>query len=109
MNILYIDTSSNKEITVGIKSGAKKTEVKHNISVQKAQIVLPLIEKLLNKHKLKPKDISAIEVETGPGSFTGLRVGISVANALSFALGIPINGKKTNTITLPIYEPLTKK
>ncbi|MFH1536127.1 MAG: hypothetical protein ABIC96_03620 [Patescibacteria group bacterium] len=38
-----------------------------------------------------------IEVETGPGSFTGLRVGVSVANALGFALNIPVNGKKMET------------
>ena len=41
----------------------------------------------------KIKDISEIEVNTGPGSFTGLRVGVSIANALGWALGIPVNGK----------------
>ena len=39
------------------------------------------------------KDITEIEVNLGPGSFTGLRVGGSVANALGWLLGIPVNGK----------------
>jgi len=41
--------------------------------------------------------LEGIEVETGPGSFTGLRVGVSVANALGFSLGISVNGKKMET------------
>lgn len=69
---------------------------------QKAQVVLPLIERLLKKHKLALQDIDGIEVKPGPGSFTGVRVGVSVANALSFALGIPVNGGKI--LVEPIYS-----
>ena len=58
---------------------------------------MPLIEKLLKKHGLEYKDLKRIGVETGPGSFTGLKVGVSVANALGFSLGIPVNGKKVET------------
>ena len=47
--------------------------------------------------------IDAIEVNAGPGSFTGLRVGASIANALSFALGIPVNGKPLGEIVEPRY------
>ncbi|MBI2019279.1 hypothetical protein HYS95_01250 [Candidatus Daviesbacteria bacterium] len=67
-----------------------------------SQVLLPLIIKLLqidtpgvsNHVSNHWRDLEGIEVETGPGSFTGLRVGVSVANALGFALGIPVNGKK---------------
>lgn len=38
-----------------------------------------------------PKNLEAIEVKTGPGSFTGIRIGVAVANALGFALNIPVN------------------
>ena len=43
------------------------------------------------------KDLKEVEVEIGPGSFTGLRVGVSVANALGYSLNIPVNGKKIET------------
>lgn len=104
MNILYIDTSSNEKISVGIIANGKKTIIEQAITPQKAQVVLPLIDKLLKKHQLKLSDLSAIEVNTGPGSFTGLRVGIAVANTLSFALKIPINGKKSGSIVIPSYK-----
>ena len=52
---------------------------------------------MLDLEKMDFKDLDGIEVETGPGSFTGLRVGVSVANALGFELDIPVNGKKLET------------
>ena len=55
-----------------------------------SQILLPLIVKLL-----KPRGfdiLDGIKVKEGPGSFTGLRVGASVAQASGFALNIPVNG-----------------
>lgn len=48
------------------------------------------IKKLLASQKKSLQDIEAIVVYEGPGSFTGLRIGISVANALTYALGVPI-------------------
>jgi len=91
MNSLYIDTTSNQEIILRLTRDGKVETVKQALEKQKAQIVLPLIQKLLNKHQLTPQDIDAIEVNPGPGSFTGVRVGVSIANALSYALGIPVN------------------
>ncbi len=101
---LFIDTASNQEITVGITINGEKDFETKKIGRQKAQIVLPLVQKLLKKHKLSIHDITNIEVATGPGSFTGLRVGISIANALSFALNIPINNQKPGTIVDASYE-----
>ncbi len=54
--------------------------------------LLPEIDKLLAKNKVKLKDLKGIIVVCGPGSYTGLRVGISAANALAYGLGIPIVG-----------------
>lgn len=62
-----------------------------------SQVLLPLIVKLLQAAGCKLQDLKGIEVEKGRGSFTGLRVGVSVANALGFALGIPVNGKRMET------------
>lgn len=103
MNTLVIDTSSNQEIIVGIQIDGKDDIVRQKISVQKAQVVLPLIDRLLRKHQLKLSNVNAVKVNTGPGSFTGLRVGVAIANALSFALKIPVNNKKIGTFVEPEY------
>ncbi len=90
--ILQIDTSSNEYISVGIKIRKKQYVNKQKINYQKAQAVLPMIEKILKKHRMNLNNLSEIKVNTGPGSYTGLRVGLSIANSLSHFLKIPING-----------------
>ena len=90
--ILHIDTKNQKVVKVSLKD---KGKIVKSLSAQNqygSQVLLPLIKKLIDVNSL-----TAIEVETGPGSFTGLRVGVSVANALGFALGIPVNGNKIET------------
>ena len=86
---LYIDTSSSEKIVVGLDGKKFETSSKKGAS----QRLLPFIVGLLEKEGKKLEDIKEIAVNTGPGSFTGLRVGVSVANALGWGLGIPVNGK----------------
>ena len=50
------------------------------------------IEELLLTNSLSKSDLTAIVAYEGPGSFTGLRIGLSVANALSYSLNVPIAG-----------------
>lgn len=88
MHALLIDTSSNKVIKVGLRIDEKEYVLTRKVNFQKAQVVLPLIDELLKKHHLKLSQLEKIEVNSGPGSFTGIRVGLSVANALRFALSI---------------------
>ena len=86
---LYIDSSDREEIVVGLDGEKFKTKARKD----KSQKLLPFIDELLKKKGKKMKEITEIEVNTGPGSYTGLRVGVSVANAIGWALGIPVNGK----------------
>lgn len=92
--ILYINTQDQKQVVVSLKKDGKVVESLSEQNEFGSQVLLPLIEKLLKSQKLEYQDLEEIEVETGPGSFTGLRVGVSVANTLGFALGILVNGKK---------------
>lgn len=62
-----------------------------------SQVLLPAIEALLAANSIDYGQLTAIEVETGPGSYTGIRVGVTVANALGFSLGIPVNNKAIET------------
>ena len=82
---LYIDTRDNTKAIVGLDDDLA-TEPSGE---KKSQLVLELIEKLLKKQSKQLQDITEIQVEIGPGSFTGLRVGIAIANALAWVLNIP--------------------
>lgn len=95
---LLIDTSDSQKTIVGL--GEKVLEKKSGSD--KSQQVLILIDKILKDNKKSLKDITEIEVNLGPGSFTGLKIGITVANTLSFVLDIPVNGKRQ--LVLPKYE-----
>ena len=86
---LFIDTSSAEKIIVGLDDRRFETEARQ----EKSQKLLPFIDELLKKRGKKIEDITEIEVNTGPGSFTGLRVGVSVANTLGWVLGVTVNGK----------------
>src|SRR6266404_9185537 len=98
MNVLIIDTTNNKEVTVCLKLDGKEIIKKQPLDTRKAQVVLPMLEKMLQELDLMLKDLTAIEVNPGPGSFTGIRVGLSIANTLGFLLNIPVNGKEEGKI-----------
>jgi len=99
--VLSIDTSDSKETRVALVFDGKRYEKTTQSVVLKAQSVLPLMETLLTEHHLGFADIADIELHTGPGSFTGLRVGAAIANALGFFLQIPVNGQRT--LVVPLY------
>lgn len=95
--ILHIDTKDKKTIRVSLKKNGKVVKSLSWENEYGSQVLLPIIMKLLQTTNYSLQTFKSIEVETGPGSFTGLRVGVSVANALAYSLGIPVNGKKSET------------
>ncbi len=86
---LYIDTSDREKIVIGIDD----EKFEKQVAERSSQVLLPFIDEVLKKKKKTFEDIKEIEVNTGPGSFTGLRVGVAVADTLGFVLKIPVNGK----------------
>lgn len=105
MAVLYIDTSNSEEISIELENAGKKFKETASSKVLKSQALLPLIEKTLKENNFSVSDISEIRVNPGPGSFTGLRVGVSVANVLGWTLGIPVNGYDvTQQPAEPKYE-----
>src|SRR3990167_8912789 len=78
---LKIDTTQSKKVRVEICDNLSK--IKDSLFITRksgSQSLLPAIAKILKKNKKTLSDIKAVEVNTGPGSFTGTRVGVSVAN-----------------------------
>ena len=100
--ILHIDTSHTEHIRVVLTIEDEKFEKISKSHIHRAQAVLPLITSLLEDHQLTLADITEITVNIGPGSFTGLRVGCTVANALGYLLDVPVNGKRT--LANPTYS-----
>lgn len=90
MNILAIDTS-NRPMSVALYHNEiplieHTLNSKRNHSVQ----LMPAIEYLMKEVNLQPKDLSKIVVANGPGSYTGLRIGVTTAKTLAWSLNIPL-------------------
>ncbi len=100
---LSIDTSSREVISVAVEIDGKRFEMVSGAQETNAQMVLPMLEELLREHGLTVLDIDRINVHTGPGSYTGLRVGMSIANTLSQLLKVPINKLPLGQFVLPQY------
>lgn len=98
---LLIDTSDNKKIVLGLDQKRKII-----ILTYKEKSLLKNIERFLKEEGCSLDSIGQININPGPGSFTGLRVGFSVANLLGWYLEIPVNGLMVsqNKIALPNYE-----
>lgn len=90
MYSLFISTY-NEKITIGlIKDNILLTQ-KEEISNRSHSILLvPMIQDILNENGIEPKTLNEILVVNGPGSFTGIRLGITVAKTLAYTLNIDI-------------------
>jgi tRNA threonylcarbamoyladenosine biosynthesis protein TsaB len=88
--LLFINTSDFHKLELALISGEKIYKLEKDLEFNENFKTLELLEKFLAKHKLKLKDVGNIIVCSGPGSFTGIRVGVSLAQALGFGLNIPV-------------------
>ena len=90
---LTINTDS-PEAAISLQSGTKQVAGHTwHASRELSDSLLKEIENLVKRNQLEFAGLKGIMVFKGPGSFTGLRIGITVANSLSYALEIPIVGE----------------
>ena len=101
--ILDIDTSDSKKIIINLIKEKEKFQMVRFVDTWISQMILPIIEDVLRKHNTKLSELTGIKVNTGPGSFTGIRVGMAVANTLGWLLDIPVNGK-TGIVVDAVYK-----
>ena len=95
---LYLDATDNKKVVIRLDA----EEFINEYDSPREQDVLFFLNGLLENKNISLDDLSEIEVNPGPGSFTGSRVGVAIANALAFALKIKVNGQEPPI--LPVYS-----
>lgn len=95
MICLALDTSTNCLSVALLKDGSLACETSLLVSSGHGGILLPIIDKVLERTSTGRHEIGLIAVGTGPGSFTGLRIGIATAKGLAMALGCPMAGIPT--------------
>ena len=107
MKILYIDTSSSYLYAGIVSSGKLLCEVKKEFGHSLSEEALPSIVGLFNEQNLKAMDIDKIIVVNGPGSFTGIRVGMTIAKRIvelsdgKIEVKSKLNESTTFIVTLP--------
>jgi tRNA threonylcarbamoyladenosine biosynthesis protein TsaB len=77
-----------------------------NESKSHAAMITVYIDEILKDHNMKVSDLEAVAVSKGPGSYTGLRIGVSVAKGLAFGAEIPLIGVET---TFSMYNGIKMK
>ena len=90
MRTLYIDTSSSFLYSAIVEDNKILGEIKEEYGQSLSEVALPRIVSIFNDNNIKPEDIDKIIVVNGPGSFTGIRIGITIAKVYSWSLNIPI-------------------
>lgn len=89
-HILLIDTSAQK-CTIGlVTDGVLVEALQHEDQQSQATVINTMIQTLCATHHFQLTDLSAIAVCSGPGSYTGLRIGLAAAKGIAFALNKPL-------------------
>lgn len=87
MTLLALDTTSGTATAALLRDGEVVLELEAQSDKKHAETVVPLIDLLLEKTGTQIEEIGLFAVDVGPGSFTGVRIGVSLVNAMAFALG----------------------
>lgn len=97
--ILCLETATtNCSVAIAVDGEIKAIREENNQKFSHAEKLHVFIDEVLKEAKLDKKELDAVAVSKGPGSYTGLRIGVSAAKGLCFALGIPL----ISTLTLEV-------
>lgn len=95
MYVLGIDTSTMTGGVALLRDSQLVGESVLNIRTTHSERLLPALEELLTHSGIEVQQIGLVSAVTGPGSFTGLRIGVATAKGLSYTMGIPSVGVTT--------------
>ena len=95
MSILAIDTATQVSSVAVASADKLAAELTMQAKLTHSETLMPHIEKVLAMAGVKKEKLEGIAVSIGPGSFTGLRIGLAAAKAMAYALNLPIVGVST--------------
>ena len=95
MNILAVDTAGKSAAVAILRDDTLLYETQCNNGMTHSETLLPMIDTALRACGLTMEDIDLLGVTSGPGSFTGLRIGLSVVKGLALPRQIPCAGVST--------------
>lgn len=90
MKILAIEASARACSAAYLDRGILRAEQFVNGAMTHSETLMPMIESIMKNAGAKPQDIELVAITSGPGSFTGLRIGAATAKGLAFGLKIPV-------------------
>ena len=102
MKIFAADTSSQVASAAICDDDKLICEITLNNKLTHSQTLMPIIRDVFEKSELSPEDIDIFAVADGPGSFTGLRIGVTTVKGLAHAVGKPVVG--VNTLEAMCYN-----
>lgn len=95
MKILALETSAKSVSAAVVENGSILCSTYQNTGLTHSRTLMPLVDGMLQAADLKIGDMELIAVAQGPGSFTGLRIGVSAAKGLAWTLEVPCCGVST--------------
>lgn len=95
MPILALDTATLVSSVAIASTETVCAEITLQTKLTHSEVLMPHIKQILEMAKLEKADLEGIAVSIGPGSFTGLRIGLAAAKSMAYALDIPIVGVPT--------------
>jgi len=98
MRVLAIDTSGDHGVVAITDGGEVRAELHARARSRHGETLLPAIERALGMAELTIADVELIAIGLGPGSFTGVRIGVSTAKGLALARRTPLVGVRTTRV-----------
>ena len=95
MSILAIDTATQVSSVAVASADKLSAELTMQARLTHSETLMPHIEQVLKMASVKKEELEGLAVSIGPGSFTGLRIGLAAAKAMAYALRLPIVGVST--------------